>query len=644
MGHEGKPLRGARLEALLDSLPAKPGVYLMKGSSGRVLYVGKAKNLRSRVRSYFRASGDDRAFVASLDRLLFELEVLVLPSEKDALLVERDLIAQHRPRFNVNLLDDKNFLSLRLTEHEFPRLMVDRRRPRTGTSDGLGKSGRGRAGPAALSGRWFGPYPSATSARQTLRVVQQVFGLRVCADSTLGRRKRPCLLHPIGRCSAPCCDLVSKDDYADQVKGAKRFLSGHAGELIEELELQMRQASAEERFEQAALHRDRMRAVRTTLSKMPFTEGGRLDLDALGLHREGGSGAVVLLQVRQGRVQGVSRFDFDRVEAPAADLMRQFLLQHYGPGADLPPEIVLSSLAWQGAEGEDELNLLADILGERRGAVVRVWLPNRGPHRRLATTAQDNASEAFRARLATSNTMHGRLVRLQARLKLKRFPHRIECFDMSTTGGRLSVGSMAVMIDGEPCPSEYRRFRIREAAPDSDVGMMREVVGRRFRRVQEGVEDGPDLVLLDGGKGQLRVVEGLFADMGVSDVDLAALAKGGPGAGRHRVDRERVFRPGRKNPIALRPESDELFLLSRIRDEAHRFAIAYHRKLRAKASLRTVLEEVPGVGPALRRRLLRDLGSLKMIKQASVSELSEVKGVSRTLAERIRGFLKEVEA
>jgi excinuclease ABC subunit C len=622
-----QPLRGERLEALLRRLPDRPGVYLMKDRNDRVIYVGKAKSLRSRVRSYFRASGDQRAFISRLDRVLFDIQVRVTSSEKDALIMERELIRHHRPRYNIDLLDDKMFLSIRITAgHDFPRLMLDRRRP-------------GVEVDRKKTGRWFGPYTSAKSVRETYRLIQSVFQLRTCPDTVFKTRKRPCLQHQMGRCLGPCALTVSGDEYARKVDQAVLVLKGHYDELIERLQGQMKCASAGLRFEEAARIRDRIRALERTLQQQRVIDGGQLDRDVVGFFREGASGVVLLMQVRQGRWLGDGRFRFSGIEAPNADVVRQFLSQHYAAGADLPGELLLPAEAAQGAEGRGDLQVLTDWLSELRRASVRVSIPQRGKRTHLVKTARENAAAAYRTALATASILGDRLLRLQARLNLSRLPRRIECFDISTLSGQLSVGSMAVLQDGEPATSQYRRYRIREAAPDSDVDMLREVVSRRLRRVVEGEEEAPDLILLDGGRGQLGVVAALFADLGVSDVDLAALAKG-----RATKRHERVFVPGRKNPVLLLPDSDELFLLSRVRDEAHRFAVSYHRKLRRKRATRSVLDEIPGIGPVLRKSLLVHFGSLKGVREASPQELAGVKGVTPALAKRISDFLASISS
>jgi excinuclease ABC subunit C len=614
-------LRGKRREALLKRLPARPGVYLMKDKKGRVIYVGKAKNLRSRVRSYFRASGDQRAFISRLDRVLCDIQVRVTASEKDALIMERELIRHHRPRYNIDLLDDKTFLSIRFTSgHDYPRMMLDRRRP-------------GSAADRKKAGRWFGPYTSAKSVRETYRLLQSVFGLRTCPDTIFKTRKRPCLQHQMGRCLAPCVLEVSPDEYARRVEQAVLVLKGRYDELLDNLKKQMKRASDDLRYEDAARIRDRIRALERTLQRQRVIAEHPVDRDVVGLFREGASGVVLLMQVRQGRWLGDSRFRFSGIEAPSADVVRQFLTQHYASGADLPKELLLP------AEGRGDRQVLEDWLCEQRQAEVKVAVPQRGRRMRLVKTARDNAAEAYRSALATASILDDRLQRLQKRLNLSRLPRRIECFDLSTLGGQLSVGSLAVLIDGEPATSHYRRYRIREAAPDSDVDMMREVVSRRLRKVAAGEEEAPDLILLDGGRGQLGVVTALLADLGISDIDLAALAKG-----RSTKGRERVFVPGRKNPVLLLPQSDELFLLSRVRDEAHRFAVAYHRRLRRKRATKSVLDEIPGVGPVLRKRLLLKFGSLKGIRAASVEELAGVKGVTPALAGKVSNFLESIRS
>lgn len=616
-----------RLADLLAQLPAAPGVYRMLGRGGAVLYVGKARDLRARVRSYFRAGGDPRPFVRDLGELLDDLDWVITPGEKDALVLERELIHRERPRFNVDLQDDKSFLSICLSSHpRFPRLRVDRRRPGAEPGDG----------------RWFGPYTSAAAARETFRAAQAIFQLRTCADTVFARRARPCLLHQLGRCLGPCSLPVEEGEYARRVEAATRFLRGKVQAALELLEERMRAAATELRFEDAARLRDRARAVEATLRERQVLADLDADLDVLGLFREGGRGVVQLLQVRAGRWHGALRFPFQALWLPVADLVRQLLVQHYAAGAEVPPEVLLPREE-HGPEtdGEEEGDsaALAEWLSELRGGAVKVRLPRRGRGLELVRMACQNAAEAHRVRLADRTRRGERLQRLQARLGLGRYPGRIECFDLSTLGGRHSVGAMAVLVDGALERAEGRRYRIRAAAADSDVDMMREVLARRFRRIVEAGEAGPDLVVLDGGRAQLHAVQDLFADLGVADVELAALAKGGAGPLRRKVEREHLFLPGRKNPLPIDPRHDELLLLTLVRDEAHRLAVGYHRKLRGRATVKSALEDLPGVGPVLRRRLLERFGSLAGVARASPAELASVQGVSAALAARLSASL-----
>jgi excinuclease ABC subunit C len=640
MTKDPHPLRGERLEALVENLPQRSGVYLMKDLAGRIIYIGKAKNLRARVRSYFRASGDNRPFVSWLDAVLGEIEVLLTPSEKDALILERELIMAHQPRYNIDLRDAKNFLCIRLGfPHQFPRLFFDRKRPLAPTAV---QGDRGSTHKTDNEGSWFGPYTSAAAARETFRFIQRYFQLRVCNDRVFTGRDRPCLQHQIGHCLGPCSLPVEVDLYAQRVTQAIQFLRGRLDELVEVLELDMKAAALELRYEDAARLRDRLRAVRVTLERQQMIDYSEQDLDVVALAREGACGMLLLLQLRRGRWLSTVRVPFADTEAPSDDLIRQFLTQHYGSGAEVPPLVLLPPEARTPGEEDENLEALSDWLTEFHGTRVRVNVPQRGRGAELIKLASDNAREAHRTRVATSAVLSERLQRLQVKLGLSILPRRIECIDISTHGGAFSVGSLVVLQDGEPYPAGYRRYKIREAAPDSDVDMMREVVTRRLRQVTAGTEPGPDLLLLDGGPGQLRVIERLLADLGITDVALAALAKGGPGAGRHKTTKERVYVPGRKNPILLNPHSDELFLLSRVRDEAHRFALSYHRTLRKRSALRSVLDEVPGVGPVIRKRLLKHFGSLKAVRQATADELTAVPGISRSVAERIVALLSQV--
>lgn len=596
----------------IDRLPRKLGVYLMRDSKGKVVYVGKSVNLRSRVRSYF-TGGDSRRFVPYLPRLLADIEVLLTKSEKEALLLENELIKKHRPRFNVLLRDDKAYITLRLDERkEFPRLQVWRR-------------------PDADKARYFGPYSSATAVRETLRVVNRHFQLRTCSDAVLNNRTRPCLQYQIGRCPAPC--VYEVPEYQQSVRDTILFLSARHTDLLDTLRARMEAASTATRFEEAAQLRDQVFAVEATLERQRVVQVEKsVDQDILSFHREGLALEVQLLFVRGGRLSGGRSFSFRGQEFPTPELLRSFVEQYYG-GAFVPEEILLP-VEFEGGKA------LEEWLTEKRGRRARLLVPRRGEKRRLVDLATDNARASFEVRRSRTQDMDEALARLQKRLGLQNFPHRIEGYDISQVQGSAPVGSQVAMLDGEPDKSRYRRYKIKTVEGQDDFAMMREVLTRRVLR---GLEDGdlPDLIVVDGGKGQLGVARAVLSDTGVDGVDLGALAKrrkGGTDGGPQSF--ERIFVPGRKDPIILRQDSAELLLLARLRDEAHRFAVTFHQKLRTKRALRSPLESIEGVGPSRRKSLLRHFGSLKRLREASPADIAQVRGVSKTLAERVHAGLR----
>lgn len=621
------PLSAEKREALLSSLPERPGVYQFVDTREAVVYVGKARSLRHRVRSYFGAPSDPRPFVGWLPALLSDIRVIVCRSEREALLLERELIARLRPRYNTDLQDDKNFCVLCLSRHPFPRLSLERLHPRAA------------APPRVRDVQCFGPYPSAEAARELLRFLQRAFGLRMCPERQFASRSRPCLRHGIGRCLAPCTGKLSQEAYAARVREAQEFLRGRGDELLRSLQQQMWRESERENFEEAARLRDRLRLVERSLARQQVVDPAGGDADVLGIHREGGGGTLLWLRVRAGRAADVARYFFEDAPWPTWELVRRHLLARAGSGLDVARRWLIPEEAMEGAEAGEDVGELAALLSEQVGQPVEIQTPRRGPGASMLELARENAAQAFRQRLALTSARWERLRRLQARLSLRSPPRRIECFDLAVFQGAAAVGAMAVLRDGQPAPTEYRRFRIRAAKCDSDVDMLQEVLRRRLRRALSGELPPPDLLLLDGGVQQLNAARRVLAELGLDGIALAALAKGGAGAGRHRVTRERVFVPGRKNPIRLRPESDELFLLSRIRDEAHRIAGVYHRLLRRAATLRSGLQEIPGVGPVLRRRLLLHFGSLRRLRQTPLEELARVPGVTARLAQRIAHFL-----
>ncbi len=608
-----------QLQERLDRLPAAPGVYLMKDREGRVVYVGKAVSLRSRVRSYFsRAGGDSRAFIPLLERLVGDIEVVLTTNEKEALILESSLIQRHKPRFNVMLRDDKSFICLRLDRrHPYPRLEIVR--------------AKGRKADGAA---YFGPYSSASSIRETLRVVNHHFQLRSCTDREFQGRSRPCLEFQLGRCPAPCVLEVPAERYGESVREVELFLAGKADELTGTLEGRMQAAAAEERFEEAARLRDQLGAIERSLERQRVVQAERIEEDVFGVFREGPHLAIALLLVRRGRLVESRAFDFTKQEFPTEELLASFLTLYYERAT--PPRGLLLPVPIEG-EGP-----LAALLAERAGHPVEVLVPKRGEKRRLVLMACQNAEQALRDRARKGRDLDETLARLVHRLNLSRPPHRIECYDISNFQGTEVVGSKVAFRDGEPDKAGYRRFRIRGFAGQDDFASLYEVLSRRLAKGKaEG--DLPDLLVIDGGKGQLEVAMAALRDGRVEGVDVVSLAKSraeGPAEdGGMRHSPERVFLPGVKEPIVLRQNSSEIFLLQRLRDEAHRFAIGYHRKLRDRRTLRSALDAIPGVGPTRRRALLRRFGSLEGVRAAEPAEIAALPGFGPDLAERILGSL-----
>jgi len=618
--------RDPALRELLDRLPREPGVYLLKGHAGEILYVGKAKSLHARVRSYFsRAPADSRAFVPLLEQIVGDIETIVTRNEKEALLLENNLIKQHKPRFNVMLRDDKSYLVLRLDPAaDYPRLEVTRRI----RDDGA---------------RYFGPYHSATACRQTLRLVNRHFQLRTCSDRTMQGRRRPCLQHQIGRCPAPCVFPVDREQYQQQVRDVTLFLRGRGAELIAELEQRMQRAAAALEFERAARLRDQIAALRSTQLSQQVVGEALVDQDVVGFHREGDQVEVVVLQVREGKLVGRRPYSFGEQEFPDDEVLSGFVAGYYGldreGGGDAARVPARLLLPLQIEDMEAKRQWLADL----RGAAVEILVPRRGERRKLLELALQNARSNFATRRQHEADAEEALAKLQQRLRLARIPRRIECFDISSIQGDLVVASMAVLVDGEPARKSYRHFTIRSEQKD-DFASMYEVLSRRLRRARDGSWPPPDLLVVDGGKGQLSMAQAALRDVGLPEgeaPDVVALAKERPEAGATEKRRpERVFLPHVKDPLVLRPHSAELFLLTRVRDEAHRFAITHHKKLRRRRTLRSGLDDIPGIGAKRRQALLRALGSLKGIREASVDELAAVPGMTRRAAEAVAAYLR----
>ncbi|HIN86303.1 MAG TPA: excinuclease ABC subunit UvrC, partial [Myxococcales bacterium] len=600
----------------LRDFPTGPGVYIMKDQEERIIYVGKASNLRARLRSYFaRSVSDERFFVRLLGKMLGDIEVVLTSTPQEALLMENELIKTHQPRFNVQLKDDKNFLNLRLaSDHQYPRLEVVRRRKKDGA-------------------RYFGPYASATSIRRTLRLINRHFQLRTCKDSEFKNRSRPCLEYQIKRCPAPCVLELPDEEYDASVRDVMRFLEGKGDELVADLRAKMSHASESTEFERAAHYRDQATAIERSLERQDVVMSGLDDLDVFGIAREGPMVAIHMQQVRRGRVRSAQVFKLGRDETPDDLLLDQFLQRFYLRGHDVPAEVLLPTTV------QDQVICQAWLIG-LRGRSVKLRVPQRGERRRLVVGANRNAENALRLDRDRANINRETLLELQKRLRLTRFPERIECFDISNVQGTDPVASMVVFIDAEADNSEYRHFHIRSLNTPNDFQMMYEALRRRFFRAQKGDWEAPDLLVVDGGKGQLSMAIQVLSELEVSDVDVVSLAKSrllnsDPNAALERSP-ERVFLPNVKDPIILKQNSAPLYLLARLRDEAHRFAISFHRSTRKKRKIVSSLDKIVGIGPAKRKALLRHFGSLKKVKHAEVFELIQVSGINRDLAERIK--------
>jgi len=658
------------LAEILDGLPVQPGVYIMKDGRGKVIYIGKAAVLRNRVRQYFQpASGDSRDFVPLLEGIVADIETVVTSNEKEALLLENTLIKRHQPRFNVNLKDDKNFLVLRLDpKAEWPRLEVVRK---------LGDDGA----------HYFGPYHSATSCRETLRVVNRHFQLRTCTDHVLHNRRRPCLQYQIKRCPAPCVLPVAREQYDDQVRDVGLFLDGKSDELMARLGARMKDAAARTEFELAADIRDQIRALEVTLEEQQVVSADFVDQDVVGYHRDGVALEIVVMSIRAGKLSGNRAFSFTGQEFPDAELISSFVGLYYDMGAAVPDELLLP------VDIEDAA-LKAEWLTEQRTAAggrkkrVEVCVPQRGDRRKLIELARKNAAASFATRRNARADTELALGKLQRRLKLPQLPRTIECYDVSHLQGFATVASMVVFVDGRPDKARYRTYKVRAPAAagaartNDDFASMYEVLSRRFRRAKQADDAWklPDLIVVDGGKGQLAMALAAARDVGISvgagaELSIVALAKereddaapaadepsgeaapaapapAAPAADPAPVDKtpagksarkgdaakrpDRVFLPHAKDAIPIRPSSGEMFVLQALRDEAHRFAVSFHRGQRRRLTLRSALASIPGIGLGRQRQLLRHFGSIKRVREASVEDLASVPGMTRSAAEAV---------
>jgi excinuclease ABC subunit C len=611
------------IEERLSKIPAEPGVYLLRDAKHKVIYVGKAKSLRSRVRLYFRG-GDERLQLPYLVSKVVDIETLVTRNEKEALILENNLIKQYKPRYNIRLKDDKSYVSVKMTvDEEWPRVLVTRKILRD-------------------KGRYFGPFHSASAVRDSLDAIRKVFPLRTCSDTVFRNRSRPCLEYQIKRCPGPCCLPVDREEYRRALRGAMLLLEGKNDELVRDLGMRMEEAAEALRFEEAARLRDQIRALEKTAEPQEMVSHFGIDQDVFGLYREGGFIEIQVLTIRRGKLTGSHAYGLDDRELPDDEILGEVLGQYYGGGRYIPDEVLVP------VDLEDA-EVRASYLSELKGKGVEVFRPRRGDKVRLIEMAAENARQGFVARRNNEDQRLKMVEELRRRLDLRSAPKRIECFDISNFQGRQIVGSMVVFDEGEPDKSRYRRYRVKSVAGQDDFASLYEVLKRRYSRALLE-HDLPDLLVIDGGKGQLAVASEVLAELGIRDLDLVSLAKDRVEADARGSDirrsEERVFVPNRKNPLVLPRNSTALFLLQRVRDEAHRFAITFHRELRSRERFRSILDDVPGIGPQRRRRLLKHFGSVRRLAAADLEEIARVPGIgperARDVLERLRAAAKPV--
>ena len=605
----------SRIEEKLKLLPAKPGVYLMKNDSDEIIYVGKAISLRNRVRSYFQAGRQSSPKVAALVDHITDFEYIVTDSEVEALILECNLIKEHAPWYNIRLKDDKSYPYVKVTLQEpFPRVAIVRRMQKDGS-------------------RYFGPYTNVQAVRQTVRFLQRLFPIRTCKRQIGpdGTGDRPCLNYHIKRCYAPCARKISQEEYRGMIEEVMLVLEGRHEKLLDGLKQRMQVAAEELRFEEAARVRDQIQALAAVVEKQKIVSLENLDQDIMGYARAADLACVQVFFVRSGKIIGNEHFF---LEAPAGEegqeILTAFVEQYYTTASFIPKELLLP-------EALLEQEVVTRWLTDLKGARVYLRIPQRGEKKRLVEMVETNAELVLKERLTRQERERARreqgLEELQSYLDLSEPPRRIEAFDISNIQGTEAVGSMVVFQEGEPAPQAYRRFRIRTKDTPDDYAMMRELVFRRFARglkEKEAGEEGgfaqvPQLVLIDGGKGQLNAARQAMQELGLGDIFVLGLAE--------RLDE--IYLEDRKEPLLLPRDSLALYMLQHLRDEAHRFALTYHRQLRAQRTTKSVLDEIPGVGPKRKRHLINQFGSVRAVRAASLEELKAVPGLPEVVAERI---------
>jgi len=617
----------AQLSERLSSLPTKPGVYWMKDATGTVIYVGKAINLRNRVRSYFHTPAGQPPKVRRLVEHVDDFEFIVTGSELEALILECNLIKKHRPRYNVRLKDDKRYPYIKISlQDAYPRIYTVRRMQNDGA-------------------RYFGPYTSSKAVHQTMELLRKLFPYLTCKREITGKDRRPCLYYYIGRCAGPCIGAVSQEEYRGLIQQIVLFLEGKQERIVHDLTHKMEEAAQALDFERAAAIRDQVQSLHKVIEKQKIVSAAETDQDVIAFAREDGQACVQTFFIRGGKLIGREYFVLTGTQdEDDLEIMTSFVKQFYDEAAYVPQTILLQHQI-------DEAMVIEQWLRQKRGTKVAVQVPHRGKRRELVQMAAENATETLshlRAQWAADQARQvTALDDLHKYLELDEAPVRIECYDISNIQGQMATGSMVVFVKGVPRKSEYRRFRIKTVAGADDYAMLQEVLRRRFKRAaemrtlpaasekdaagEESAEAGgwgvmPDLLMVDGGKGQLHAALEAMAEMGVDQIRAIGLAK----------EHEEVFVPGRSTPILVPRDSEALYLLQRVRDEAHRFAIGYHRRLRERSGLASRLEDIPGIGTRRRQALMKRFRSLEGIRGASLEDLAALPGMSREAAEKVK--------
>jgi excinuclease ABC subunit C len=605
--------QGAPFEQQLRHLSSAPGVYLFKDHQGKILYVGKAKNLNKRVRSYFQPGRPRDAKTTVLLTKIALLETVITHTEQEALILESNLIKQHRPRYNIQLKDDKRYPFLRLnTKEQYPNLNIVRKIKDDGA-------------------RYFGPYASSTSVRQTLKFIHKTFKLRKCRNNTFANRTRPCLNYQMGLCLGPCSNAVDPVTYAEIVDEVTAFLRGRTPNLIRKIKDEMMSAAQVHDYEKAAMLRDKMIALENTVEKQVCVTADFKDRDVISLIANDHMSVFAMLSVRGGFLLGGRQFVFDSAVGRESDRMSLFLRQLYSEKQEIPPQVLVSHLP-------EDHPLIESYLSDSRGMKVKLIRPRRGEKARLIEMADQNARRGLKEQIAYLATRRDLMERLKKRLGMELLPNRIECFDNSNLAGTLPVSAMVVFEYGQPQPQRYRRYKLAASGKPDDYADMATVLSRRYKDPQKRLPL-PELLLVDGGKGQLNIALTVLNDLGLAgQFAVAGIAKKDASRGE---ETDKIYLPQRANPINLAKDPDILLFLQRVRDEAHRFAVTYQRRRRATSSVQSILDAIDGIGTHRKRSLLQHFGSIENIRNATIAELSELPGISRRLARRITGQLNK---